>query len=81
MAEELFFRGWLWARLSRSWSPPVVAVVTGAAFAMAHAQFAASVLPLTVALTWLRLRDGSLRAPLALHLLMNTLAAATTLVR
>ena len=81
VAEELFFRGWLWARLSRSWSPNVVATVTGVAFALAHAQYAASVLPITVALSWLRLRDDSLRAPLALHLAMNVFAVAVTLSR
>jgi membrane protease YdiL (CAAX protease family) len=81
VAEELFFRGWLWARLSRAWPPGGVALVTGAAFALAHGQFALSVLPLAVGLTWLRAVDGSLRAPLALHLAMNVLAVAATLAR
>ncbi len=78
LGEELFFRGWLWRRLAVAWSPPAVALATGLAFAAAHGQFAASVLPLTLALTWLRLNGGGLRAPLALHLAMNTFAAAVT---
>jgi membrane protease YdiL (CAAX protease family) len=81
VAEELFFRGWLWARLSRVWPPGGVALATGAAFALAHGQYALSVVPLAVALTWLRAVDGSLRAPLALHLAMNSLAVAATLAR
>ena len=80
LAEELFFRGWLWSRLSQAWPPRAVAVATCLAFAAAHGQYAASVLPIAVALTWLRLRGGGLRAPLALHLVINTLAAAVTLI-
>lgn len=81
LGEELFFRGWLWARLSRAWPPRVVAAATCLAFAAAHGQYAASVLPVALALTWLRLAGGGLRAPLALHLAMNTLAAGVTLAR
>ncbi len=78
VAEELFFRGWLWARLSRAWPPRWVALITGLAFAAAHAQYALSILPAAAALSWLRLQGG-LRAPMALHLVINTLAAAITL--
>jgi membrane protease YdiL (CAAX protease family) len=81
VAEELFFRGWLWARLSRVWPPGGVALATGAAFALAHGQYALSVAPLAVGLSWLRAMDGSLRTPLALHLAMNVLAVAATLAR
>lgn len=79
VAEELFFRGWLWERLSRHWPRRWVALATALAFAAAHVQFVASVVPATIGLTWLRLRGG-LRAPLALHLAINTLAAAVTLL-
>ena len=78
VAEELFFRGWLWSRLSRTWPPHRVALATGLAFAAAHAQYALSILPAAAALSWLRLQGG-VRAPLILHLAINTLAAAVSL--
>jgi len=78
VAEELFFRGWLWERLSRHWPRRWVATATAIGFAAAHLQYVASVVPATIALTWLRLRGG-LRPPLALHLAINTLAAAIAL--
>lgn len=78
LGEELFFRGWLWARLSRAWEPGAVALATGTAFALAHAHYAFSVVPLAIALTWLRATDGSVRAPLALHLAINSLSVAAT---
>ncbi len=77
VVEELFFRGWLWQRLASVWSPTSVGVATGVAFALAHGQYGASVLPLTVALTVLRLREGGVRSTIALHMAMNTLVVLT----
>lgn len=77
--EELFYRGWLWQRLASYWPPAMVALFTGAAFALAHAQYAVSVLPLTVGLTLLRLSDGGIRSAMALHMAMNVLAVAAML--
>jgi membrane protease YdiL (CAAX protease family) len=75
LAEELFFRGWLWERLREHWPAPVVAVVTCALFIWAHGDIALAVLPGAVAVTAARLWCGGLRASLLLHVVLNLLAA------
>lgn len=77
VVEELFFRGWLWNRLASVWSPAAVAVATGMAFVLSHGQYGPSVVPITVALTLLRMREGGVRSSIAVHMGMNVLAALT----
>jgi len=79
LVEEHFYRGWLWRRLEPHWPGWAVAAATGAVFALAHLQFALSVLPIAIGLSLLRLYDGGLRAPLAVHAAMNLLAVAVLL--
>ena len=81
LVEEHFYRGWLWQRLAPHWPGWAVAAATGAIFALAHAQFALSVLPIAIGLSLLRLHDGGLRAPLALHAAMNIMAVAVLLTK
>ena len=77
VAEELFYRGWLWERLRRSWSEPVVGIVTGCLFAASHHYAAALILPSAAALTLVRMHCGGLRASMLLHCGMNVLWALT----
>ena len=77
VAEELFFRGWLWERLRSRWSEPVVGLVTGCLFAAAHHYAAPLILPAAAALTLVRTHCGGLRASMLLHFGMNLMWALT----
>jgi membrane protease YdiL (CAAX protease family) len=75
LAEELFFRGWLWTGLRRHWGALPTAALTSALFLGAHwtAGFLSLVLifPLTVALATARHLGRSVRASIAVHMLYN----------
>lgn len=83
LAEELFFRGWLYTGLRARWRYLPVLLVTTAAFAAIHwyadQRHALRVLPLALALGILRERSGSIRPALALHALYNGTIVAITL--
>lgn len=74
--EELFFRGFLFRGLARSWGWPLAAVVSGAVFGAVHQQFTVflPLFALGVVLAWAYQRTGSLWAPIALHAIFNGLS-------
>lgn len=86
MAEELFFRGWLWGRLRLYWRPLATAVCTGLLFMLLHLTGGLLkplfVLPSTVLLTLARHYGGGVRASIIVHIVHNgTIAAMTVLAR
>lgn len=78
LAEETFFRGFLLQGLARRMSFWPAAVLTSAAFAVAHVwwQLYLPIFVLGLAFAWLFWRTGSLWAPIAAHATIN----ATSLV-
>lgn len=75
LAEEMFFRGWIWTELRRTWSVPKVMLATAAPFALLHGLEGAwvilAVLPATVVITLARHIGGSIRASLLCHVFYN----------
>ncbi|WP_043879639.1 CPBP family intramembrane glutamic endopeptidase [Azorhizobium caulinodans] len=75
LAEELFFRGWIWEELSRWWRPPAVMVATGLAALLAHGlgdpRGFLLVLPAVVALALARQIGGGIGASLLCHVVYN----------
>lgn len=81
VAEEVFFRGWLWAGLRQSWGVLGTSAATGALFLLLHLpnggwRRAVMLLPLTVMLSLARELGGSVRASIAVHLANNAVAVA-----
>jgi membrane protease YdiL (CAAX protease family) len=80
VAEELFFRGWLWTGLRRSWGVWPTAVVTSAVWLSLHALGAPVRVPILVPTAILlcvaRHYGGSVRASLAVHVANNATAMA-----
>jgi membrane protease YdiL (CAAX protease family) len=79
MAEEFFFRGFLFTVLKRWGGPWVAAVITGILFGLAHTGSASAeyLIPLAFlgfVLCMIRWRTGSLYPCMALHALNNSLA-------
>jgi membrane protease YdiL (CAAX protease family) len=79
VAEEAFFRRFLYARLER-WGAVVAVVGSAAAFALVHVPgYGIAALPLDlgagVLLSWQRWATGRWEVPAATHLLANLLAA------
>ncbi len=81
VAEELIFRGFLWAAIERSGPPWVAWVATSLLFAAYHHDplQVLAVLPLGLVLGWLRWRTRSLWASLLLHVTNNGLALITAM--
>jgi membrane protease YdiL (CAAX protease family) len=89
IAEESYFRGRLWEKIEAVGGSIKAFVWTGAIFWLMHlpnlfsggiskttfANFLA-LLPLTLALSWLRLKCGSARATIVLHVVHNFVAVA-----
>jgi membrane protease YdiL (CAAX protease family) len=78
-AEELLFRELLLVRVLRAVPRPVAAAFTSVAFGLMHLGTGGPILVATLtamgfALAWLRLRTGSLTAPILVHGLNNLLA-------
>jgi membrane protease YdiL (CAAX protease family) len=75
IAEEVFFRGWLWTSLRRFWAPFIVMTVTGIGWLVPHmlggVNLALRLLPLAVILSLARLFCGSVSATIGLHVLNN----------
>jgi len=78
IAEELFFRGWLWTALRRSWSAWATALCTGAIWVGLHALEGIVrvpiLLPAAVLLSLARHYGGSVRASIPLHIANNLTA-------
>jgi membrane protease YdiL (CAAX protease family) len=76
VAEELIFRGFLWNILERSLPRGLIWLITSLAFALYHFDplHVLSVLPLAVALGWLRLVSGSVWPAIAAHFGNNAVA-------
>jgi uncharacterized protein len=75
VAEELFFRGWLYTALRQRFGFPMALGVTAILFALAHWErthlYAAAVLPVGFMLGYVRERAGSTRASALFHALYN----------
>lgn len=82
VAEEIHFRGgWYGALRRRGWGAPVTVVVTAVLFALVHLE-PTRILVLLVPgllLGWLRARTRRLAAPVAAHMLVNSLAGVALL--
>jgi membrane protease YdiL (CAAX protease family) len=83
VAEELFFRGWLWTALRRRWPVPPTALATAALWLAMHVGHGAAyillLLPSAVALSLIRQRCGSVRASAIAHILYNCFETAMAL--
>lgn len=81
LAEELFFRGWLWTGLRKKWSPLTTALVTSVMWLALHLPEgmarAILLLPLMIALPLARHFGGSVRASIIVHACNNAIAVAT----
>jgi membrane protease YdiL (CAAX protease family) len=79
LLEELFFRGWLWTGLRRSWGAWPTALITGGLWLVAHAPGGPLrvplLLPQAILLSLARHYGGSARASLVIHIVNNTTAA------
>jgi membrane protease YdiL (CAAX protease family) len=84
LAEEAFFRGWLWTGLRRHWGVLPTAVLTSAFFLAAHLPkgfFSLVVIvPATVAFAIARQLGKSVRASIALHMMYNLTVLISPLV-
>jgi membrane protease YdiL (CAAX protease family) len=81
LAEELFFRGVVYPVVRRQVPPAAAMAVSGAAFAALHTNLVGflPILLLGCLLAYLYERTGSLAAPLAVHILHNTLLMSLAL--
>jgi membrane protease YdiL (CAAX protease family) len=80
VAEELFFRGWLWNGLRRYWSALPTASVTALLWLAIHLEqglyVPLALIPAAFILTIARQVSKSVRAPIALHVIYNLVIAA-----
>ncbi len=78
LAEELFFRGWLWTGLRQEWSPVGTALMTSGVWLFVHLDSGlwkpVFILPSAILLSLARHYGGSVRASLCLHAMNNALA-------
>lgn len=74
LGEEFLFRGWLLPRLARQIGPVPALVASSGVFALLHPHYSVqmgAIFGLGLLLGWARLRSGGLKAPIALHALIN----------
>jgi len=81
VAEEMFFRGWLWVGLRQRWGAWGTGLSTGAMFLLSHGiggewRLLVALAPVAVMLSLAREFGGSVRASLAVHLVNNGVVAA-----
>jgi membrane protease YdiL (CAAX protease family) len=84
VGEETLFRGVLLPWLRRFLSPDAAAWASAGIFAVGHLRYGPSVIVVLVyglALAWARTHTGRLRAPIALHMIINAAAMGLTLLR
>jgi membrane protease YdiL (CAAX protease family) len=78
IAEELFFRGWLWTGLQKHWGALSTSTLTGALWLVVHLEQGlvrpVLLLPMAVVLSAARHLGRSVRAPIALHVCYNLVA-------
>jgi len=78
IAEELFFRGWLWTGLRRHWAPLPTALATALPWVLLHSADGMLrplfLLPAAVILSVARHKCASVRASIFLHMANNTFA-------
>lgn len=80
VCEEIFFRGWMFGAVRRSWSGWATVLSTGLAFGLFHVILAGGAAPerlvpstlLGLLLGWCRWRTGSVWPGLAIHVLHNS---------
>ncbi|MBS4048555.1 MAG: CPBP family intramembrane metalloprotease [Alphaproteobacteria bacterium] len=84
IAEELFFRGWLWTALRKYWSVPRTMLATGLFWYAIHFThgllYMAILLPAIVVITLVRQVGGSLRASILVHVIYNSYCVVCWLV-
>jgi membrane protease YdiL (CAAX protease family) len=83
ISEELFFRGWLWTALRRSWGVWPTALCTTVPWLALHGfDFVrlTKLLPLAVIICLVRHRIGTVRATIAIHAANNAMAMILTMV-
>ena len=75
IAEEILFRGYLYDALRKRWSAAATIILSALAFGAIHFQLAQFPLLFGMGLIfgWAKLKTGSLRLPVGLHALNNTL--------
>lgn len=80
VAEEMFFRGWIWTELRRAWPVPLVMLATAIPFVLVHGAEGAlngvALLPQTVVLSLARHFGGGIRASMLCHVLFNVVGCA-----
>ena len=89
VCEELFFRGWLFGAVRRSWSGWASVLVTGVVFGVFHVILAGGAAPermapstlLGILLGWCRWRTGSVWPGLAIHVIHNSTLLAMAAYR
>lgn len=83
IAEELFFRGWLWTALRRSLGPILTAVATSLFWLSLHAPDGLIrpllLLPMAIILAAARHFTGSVRGPIMVHIFNNAMAVSALL--
>jgi membrane protease YdiL (CAAX protease family) len=79
VAEELFFRGWLWTGLAKRWSAASTMMVTSVIWLALHGENGRGVvfflIPVAYFLARARQHAESVRAPIALHVTYNFIIA------
>jgi membrane protease YdiL (CAAX protease family) len=81
LAEELFFRGWLWTGLRKHLSPLSTAAITSVLWIGAHGNFSLGLIMHSVVLSFARHSGNSVRASFALHAIyIGSLLISTWLV-
>lgn len=81
VAEEMFFRGWLWVELRRRWGAWGTGLTTGGVFLLLHGaggewRLLVALAPVAVVLSLARELGGSVRASLAVHVTNNVVVTA-----
>ncbi len=84
IAEEVFFRGWLWTALRKHWGVPATAIATALLWYAIHighglVYMTMLVVPI-IAITLVRHIGGSLRASILGHMIYNIYCVANWLV-
>lgn len=84
LAEELFFRGWLWTAMRKYWSAPLVMLTTGGFWLILHLPEGLNrvvlLVPVAICIGLTRHFCGSVRASYAIHLTYNTCVIGTPLL-
>ncbi|MCP3467167.1 CPBP family intramembrane glutamic endopeptidase [Bradyrhizobium sp. CCGUVB23] len=84
-AEEMFYRGYVWDRLSTAMTPVLVGAISAALFLAAHVlngiAYPLYVLPITAILTAIRLQGVGLSMCLLAHVLYNAVNVLGTFVQ